>query len=119
FNLIQISARTENAKIGNHPASWTDKRERFLCRKLALLIEPLVDGELVSFAKKRFDCLWSQVTVARADIDDQRIWRAGERRQRLAKALINRLSHHMFDHSAMKRWFRLDWSADSHDVDHF
>jgi hypothetical protein len=57
--------------------------------------------QFVAFAKKTFDSFLRQVTVARADIDDERIRSARRARQRLAELGVNRLTNHVFDDGAM------------------
>jgi hypothetical protein len=109
FNLVQIPARAENSQIGNHAAARPDERDRFFRGKLSFLIKPFVNLKLVAFAEKHFDRYWREMTMPRADVDDERVHSARGARQWLAKLGINGLSNEMFDDSAM--WC---WSSDSH-----
>jgi len=59
-------------------------------RRLAFLIQPFVDGQLVAFAEKGFGPLPGEVAVASTDIDNERIQTAGDARQGLAETRINR-----------------------------
>ena len=55
----------------------------------------------MTFAEQRFDRLGREMAMARADVDDERIWRARGARQRLPESGINRLPNHVFDDSSM------------------
>ena len=51
LDLVQISARAEDTEIGDDAAARPDERESFFGSELAVLIEPLVNGELMAFTK--------------------------------------------------------------------
>jgi len=63
-----------------------------------------VNRELMAFAKKSFDRFLRQMTMTRADVDNERIWRGSRARQRLAETRIHGLPNQMFDHGAMRCW---------------
>src|SRR5439155_9674260 len=81
-----------------------DERQSFLRRKLPFLIKPLVNGELVPFAKKSLNGVRCQMAMAGADVHDQRIRRSRALGQRFAKPLIHRLPNEMFDYGSVRHW---------------
>lgn len=103
FHLIQSSARSEDSKIGDDPATRPDQGQRFLRRELAFLIKPLKRRQSAPRTKQSFDGFLGQVAMSGADIDDQGIRRCCRSRKRLSEASINRLANQVFNHRTMSR----------------
>ena len=103
FDLVEVPARAENAEIGNHPTARADERDRLLRCELPVLIEPLVNLQLVAWAKERLDGFGSEMAVPGTDVHHE--WVRGRRsaRQNFAKPRIDRLPDKVLDDRPV-RW---------------
>src|SRR5881394_3223139 len=93
LDLIEAPAGSQDPQVRDHPAARSDQGDRLLGRELPLLVKPLVHGQWMALAEKRFDGLLGEMTVPGADIHHQRAGSGRTPGKRLAQALVDRLSH--------------------------
>src|SRR5262245_49984847 len=106
-----VPAWTQDPQVRYHPLPWPDDRHRLLGREKAILIEPLVRSEFVSFAEQPFKVLLRDVAVSRRDIHHQPrrlpsplLQRRGVGNEGLRrwKSLQQRLPHQPFHDAAVQ-----------------
>jgi hypothetical protein len=85
FNLVEASARAENAQVRDDATARPDERYGFLRRKLSFLVKPLVNLQLTALAEQCLHCLRCEMAMTGADVHDERIRRSRHPRERLSK----------------------------------
>lgn len=71
FDLACFACWTEDAHVGDHPASRADDHDCFCGCKKTVLIEVFFGGKFFPFSEEFFDVLIGQVNVASGDTYDQ------------------------------------------------
>ena len=100
FNLIEIAAWTEDAKVRDDSAPWADESDGFFGGVSAILVELFIRSERVAFSEEGFNSLFREVAMTRTDIDDKSVGGFGLLRKWEPHFLVNLLANHVFDNGS-------------------
>src|SRR5690606_22202635 len=73
LDLVDVTARTQDAEVGDDAAARSDQGDGFLGREMTFLVKLLKNLQLVALAEQDVHRLLGQVAVPGAGIDDERI----------------------------------------------
>ena len=97
FDLVQVAAGAEEAKVRDHAAARSNESDGFLSGVLAVLIEALHRSQLMTRTEEGFDSLLGEVGVTGGDVYQQSVGRLGLLGQGKAHLGVNLLADHVLD----------------------